>query len=170
MTFPDVTNAPPRSPGDIGKTGVLWRPQLNQAGGTASGGGGSNVTIEVSGPLLRGLAPAFIAGMLDEIKYLVASQVLADWQQNMDRAFRHPTPYYETQVLVQQVREDQVVHDRGIAYGPWLEGVSTRNQVSRFKGYGSLRRAVESVVRHKAAPIIDRVVNQTLRRMMGGGG
>lgn len=147
----------------------MWRPQLNQPGGAASDGGGSNITIEVSGPLLQGLAPAFIAGMLDEIKYLVASQVLADWQQNMDRAFRHPTPYYETQVLVQQVREDQVVHDRGLIYGNWLEGTSSRNRTTRFKGYGSLKRAVDSAVR-KAPRIIDRVVTQTLRRMMGGGG
>lgn len=33
------------------------------------------------------------------------------------------------------------VHDSNVIYGPWLEGVSSRNQSSRFKGYGMFRKA-----------------------------
>lgn len=33
-----------------------------------------------------------------------------------------------------------VISDGGVVYGPWLEGVGSRNQSTRFKGYFSFRR------------------------------
>jgi hypothetical protein len=33
------------------------------------------------------------------------------------------------------------IHDSGVVYGPWLEGVGTRNATSRFKGYAMFRNA-----------------------------
>lgn len=169
MTSPiDVTSAPVRRPGETGKTGIFWRPGLSQSGGGGgSGGGATDIVIDVSGPFFAGQAPGFVTQMLDDIKYYIVSQVLADWQLNMDRSFKHPTPYYETQVMVQRVSTDWVVHDRGIIYGPWLEGVSLRNQTTRFKGYASMRRAVQSVVRHKARPIVNRIVREYVGRMNG---
>ena len=35
------------------------------------------------------------------------------------------------------------IGDGGVVYGPWLEGTSSRNQVSRFKGYASFRRTAQ---------------------------
>jgi len=32
------------------------------------------------------------------------------------------------------------IDDGGVVYGPWLEGVGSRNQTTRFKGYASFRR------------------------------
>ena len=34
------------------------------------------------------------------------------------------------------------VYDGGTIYGPWLEGVSSRNQRTRFKGYSHFRRTL----------------------------
>ena len=34
-------------------------------------------------------------------------------------------------------------HPKRVIYGPWLEGVSSRNQTTRFKGYASFRRTEE---------------------------
>tara|TARA_R110002020_G_scaffold120129_2_gene273692 strand:- start:4930 stop:5358 length:429 start_codon:yes stop_codon:yes gene_type:complete len=33
-----------------------------------------------------------------------------------------------------------VIHDSDVVYGPWLEGTSTRNQSTQFKGYASFRK------------------------------
>lgn len=33
-----------------------------------------------------------------------------------------------------------VIHDSGVIYGGWLEGTSSRNKTTRFKGYGSFRK------------------------------
>ncbi len=162
MTAPiDVTDAPVRQPG---QTGVFYRPGLTNPNptGNVNPGPSGPVVIAVSGPFFT-TAPALVARMLDEMKFHVAAQALADVQYNLDRSIRHPTPYYETQIMVQQRRvDDWVVHDRGIAYGPWLEGLSSRNRTTRFKGYFSFRRAVQSAGQKApqvVAPIARRFVD-----------
>jgi hypothetical protein len=102
----------------------------------------------------------------DEIKYVVAWQGHAEARQIMDASFRRPTPYYEVQVTVEPRGEEMVVHDRGIVYGPWLEGVSRRNQVSRFKGYHSFRRATQAL-RPRAVQLARHALPPFLRRMNG---
>ena len=37
------------------------------------------------------------------------------------------------------------IDDSGVEYGPWLEGVSSRNETTRFKGYHSFRRVGQSL-------------------------
>lgn len=37
------------------------------------------------------------------------------------------------------------VHDSRVVYGPWLEGTSSRNQTTRFKGYAMFRQAREKL-------------------------
>ena len=32
-----------------------------------------------------------------------------------------------------------MIHDGNVVYGPWLEGISSRNDTSSFKGYGQFR-------------------------------
>jgi len=40
------------------------------------------------------------------------------------------------------------VHDSGIVYGPWLEGVGSRNYpVTRFKGYSTFRKVRQEIER-----------------------
>ena len=35
------------------------------------------------------------------------------------------------------------IDDNGVIYGPWLEGTSSRNETTRFKGYSTFRRAAQ---------------------------
>jgi hypothetical protein len=88
-----------------------------------------------------------------------ADQIIDDWSEMvmdhyardglaeigrwMDQFFKEPTPYYETQVTVDAAFRNRVIHDRGIVYGPWLDGSGTRNKTSRFKGYPHWRRTVQ---------------------------
>ncbi len=37
------------------------------------------------------------------------------------------------------------VHDSKVVYGPWLEGVSSRNETTRFKGYAMFRNATQKL-------------------------
>ena len=165
--IPNVTHAPVRRPGD-GKTGLLYRPQLNTqnaAGGYSTYTGPTGpVEVLLSGPFFTSAMPSLIAVMLDEMKFAVASQVLADVQYNLDRSIRNPTPYYETQIMVQQRVDDWVVHDRGVSYGPWLEGTSSRNRTTRFKGYASFRRALQDAAT-KAPQIVASVAARFVNRM-----
>jgi hypothetical protein len=122
------------------------------------------VDVDTHGPLFDGRAQAAVHAFLDEAKQEVAQQGLADVHQLLDLSIRNPTPYYETQILTERVGADWVVHDRGIVYGPWLEGVGSRNKTTRFKGYWSFRR-VTTVLRMKAHGIAERVLHRYLGRM-----
>lgn len=163
MTIIDVTHAPVRRPGDVG---TFYRPQVhtgNPPGRTVYAGPPGPVQIVLSGPFFAVAPSSIVAAMLDEMRYYVAAQALADVAFNLDRSLRNPTPYYETQIILQRRVDDWVVHDRGVAYGPWLEGVSSRNRTTRFKGYASFRRAVQSAG-GKAPAIIARVAQRFVDR------
>lgn len=117
----------------------------------------------VRGPLFTGQAQRAAAELCDAIEYTVAWQARAEAGQIMNGAFRNPTPYYEVQVTVEPRGEEMVVHDRGIAYGPWLETGATRRN-SSFRGYHSFRRATQAVL-PKVAALVAHVMPPFLRRM-----
>jgi hypothetical protein len=117
-----------------------------------------------SGPIFNGQAPAVIAAYLDDVLTEVGGQGLADVHQILNENIKRPTPYYETQIISQRVSVDQVVHDRGIIYGPWLEGTSTRNQTTRFKGYHAFRNARNNLVA-KVPELADHVFQKYLPRL-----
>ena len=121
--------------------------------------------VTVSGPLFDGRAATAARELCDQIEYTVAWQAYAEARQVMDASFRHPTPYYEVQVTVQPRGEEMVVHDRGIAYGPWLEG-GARSRPSRFRGYHSFRRATAAVL-PQVGRLVQNLIGPFLRRMNG---
>jgi hypothetical protein len=104
-----------------------------------------DVEIIMRGPVLDGSAPVQVDEWLEQAKDDVAARAYAQVMTNLDQSIKRPTPYYETQIIIQTLQTDRVVHDRGIVYGPWLEGVSSRNRTTRFKGYASFRRAKQDV-------------------------
>jgi hypothetical protein len=100
-----------------------------------------HTSVTAHGPLFDGNVPAVVDQYLADLKQQVAMQVLADVHYVLDRRIQHPTPYYETQVVAIQTGRDWDVNDRGVIYGPWLEGTSWRNSTTRFKGYHAFREA-----------------------------
>lgn len=121
----------------------------------------ANVTI--SGPFFDERNSAARHQMEDEGLNRVGGQGLADVHQNLDTSLRNPTPYYETQITSERSGDEQIVHDRGIIYGPWLEGTGSRNETTRFKGYASFRRAaqqLEGQVPGLLVPVVDRCVER----------
>ena len=54
------------------------------------------------------------------------------------------------------------IHDSLVVYGPWLEGVSSRNQRSRFKGYHMFRNAFQQLEKIK----VD-VIKKWVSRLVG---
>jgi hypothetical protein len=99
--------------------------------------------VIVSGPFFDGRTAAALPRICQEIQDQIAAQASADVHMWMERFFRNPTPYYETQVTTQRAGDTTVVHDRGVIYGPWLAGEGSRNQTTRFKGYAHWRLATQ---------------------------
>lgn len=103
------------------------------------------VEVNVSGPLFDGRAPSVFVAMADDCRREVAAQASAYVHTILNARIQNPTPYYETQIITQRRANSFIVHDRGIVYGPWLEGVGSRNKTTRFKGYSAFRTAKQQV-------------------------
>lgn len=126
-----------------------------------------NIDLTRHGPLITGASDRVVADMVREIEQRVGAQALSEVQHILDQRIKDPTPYYETQIIMERVRGDLVVHDRDIVYGPWLEGISQRNMVTSFKGYAAFRTAAQRMERRLAEPIVDRVVAEYVPRLEG---
>jgi hypothetical protein len=62
--------------------------------------------------------------------------------------FKQPTGYYESHVHIRNSTHGLRVEDggnNGPVYGPWLEGVGSRNNTTRFKGYHAFRNAAQAL-------------------------
>jgi hypothetical protein len=121
-------------------------------------------TITATGPLFTGGAARVGRDIAQEAAWLIGTKANSEVHLLLDRSIKHPTPYYETQVTQQRRGDDVVVHDRGVIYGPWLEGTSSRNQSTRFKGYASFRRATQAVDKQAVGWIAD-VAQRYVSRM-----
>jgi hypothetical protein len=124
------------------------------------------IEIVATGPIVTGRAGPIVTQMLEEAQREVAAQASADVHGFMNATFKNPTPYYETQVNTAQRGRDLVVNDRNIVYGPWLEGVGSRNKTSRFKGYANWRRTFQGLA-PKVQPLIDAAVRRFMSRLEG---
>lgn len=119
-------------------------------------------SVKISGPLLTGHDAMVIKSFLLEAEDEVAAQASAHVHQFLDGSIKHPTPYYETQITTQRLAGDAVVNDRGVVYGPWLEGTSRMNAATRFKGYHSFQRAGVATKKD-----VSRIVLAVMRRYIG---
>ena len=126
------------------------------------------VTVDVTarGPLFDGRADGYVAGYATEARQEVARYAKNRWTGQLVQVIRRPTPYYWTQLRVDERPGASVVHDGGMVYGPWLEGTSSRNRTTRFKGYRSAR-IVTQQVQARAVEIAESVLPRWLARMRG---
>lgn len=92
----------------------------------------------------------------DELAELGAELI----RSNLDHVLRNPTGYYRSRV---QAERDRIT-DSGVVYGPWLEGVGSRNRTTRFKGYFTFRRTTQQI-ETQAGPVAERVVGQHTERL-----
>jgi hypothetical protein len=123
------------------------------------------IRVIARGPLFRGVDEHVVDAYLDEAQQTIAQTGYADLRVAMDRAFVTQTPYYARMVQIETQLNDLVIRDGGVVYGPWLEGVGSRNYpVTRFKGYRHWRR-VRSALRRKAPEIARQILPRYLNRL-----
>ena len=120
-------------------------------------------TVTINGPFFDDRNPAAMRQLEDDGLNRLGGQGLANVHTLLDGALQNPTPYYETQLMTERQGSDQIVHDRGIIYGPWLEGVGSRNATTRFKGYHHFRIATQQLevqAEQLLGPLVDQAVGR----------
>jgi hypothetical protein len=119
-----------------------------------------------AGPMMSQGASGIVRNTLDEACREVIQTASAGVHTILNARIKHPTPYYETQITVETMPGTYIVHDRGIVYGPWLEGTSGRNQVTRFKGYHAFSESY-SIVADSADDIVEPFFDRARAKLDG---
>jgi hypothetical protein len=102
---------------------------------------------DYNGPLFDFRARRVFNQFRDELEEESAEYVLDHIKGTFHTSFKQPTGYYESNV---RIKNDNEVWDGGLGgpvYGPWLEGVGSRNNTTRFKGYHAFRKAAQALER-----------------------
>ncbi len=120
-------------------------------------------TVTVRGPIFDGRAvaatKAYVRAAVSEVGDEAESLV-----HSAAGVFKNPTGAYESRINTRVSGQQALVTDSNSVYGPWLEGVGSRNQTTRFKGYHFWRKAGQQAQR-KAKPIANRVLGRFIGRM-----
>lgn len=104
------------------------------------------------GPMFSGKTAVAMHTYADQVGYKVATYAEDMVQERLRQVLQHPTGYYQSRISVDRAGTGYRVSDGGVVYGPWLEGTSSRNQSTRFKGYSTFRRT-KALVDRKAPQI-----------------
>jgi hypothetical protein len=97
-------------------------------------------SVKFSGPIFDGRALAACEALTVAAKEEIGKEGVTMIQSSLDQVLQHPTGYYRSQIQYDTAEADTVIGDGGVVYGPWLEGVGSRNSpVTRFPGYHTFR-------------------------------
>lgn len=117
------------------------------------------IRVDTTGPIADGSAVMIVDRMADDITEDVGQAVFNAVKSRLRQVLKNPTGYYESRVVTNTQSDSVEISDGGVIYGPWLEGESSRNSQTRFKGYHTFREVsqkMESEAVHMADDIVSR--------------
>ena len=121
-------------------------------------------SVRASGPIVDGRALKHAERARIAIQNDVAEATFNEVQDLLSGSLKNPTGYYESRIRTNRARTSNELSDSGVVYGPWLEGTSSRNQTSRFKGYATFRRATRKI-EQRAGQIAAVTIRPYIQRM-----
>jgi hypothetical protein len=121
-------------------------------------------TVTVTGPLFTGAADRLTEQACADLARDLAETGDRLVHANLTGSLRHPTGFYQSHVQATGGGRDWQINDSGVIYGPWLEGVGSRNRTTRFKGYASFRRAGQEL-QHRAPSLADAAAAELVRKI-----
>lgn len=127
-----------------------------------------SITVDFQGPLFDGRAERAMQDACDDAREDIAASAEERVLMGTSASFKTRTPYYETRITTTRVSSEvSLVHDQGVIYGPWLEGVGSRNRPRPgFPGYGHWRKAKQAIGA-RAPQIAEAAVRRHLPEMGG---
>lgn len=120
------------------------------------------IDAKVSGPFFDGRIETQISSALDETEEEVGRYGVSRIHIELGTVLKNPTGFYQSRIQTERQFDTSVINDAGVIYGPWLEGVSSRNSITRFKGYATFRR-MWVVIDKEAQRIAETVFQRRLK-------
>lgn len=121
----------------------------------------AEMKVSYHGPIfVPGLPESVMRSAVHDIEEDLGEEGARMVRANLDHVLKHPTGFYRSNVTY----ESDLITDNGVVYGPWLEGVGSRNRTTRFKGYWIFRRTTQELDR-RAESIADPAIEQAVRRL-----
>lgn len=138
-----------------------------------------SVRIETKGPIFSKRGPAII----QEAVHVAVKELVSLGEERLAQTLR-PRPagvylsvteagrgkastgHYRRNISGRVSNLHGLITDGGVVYGPWLEGVSSRNATTRFKGYASFRK-VGDWLQKQARRVANAHVKRLVRRLGG---
>lgn len=123
-----------------------------------------SVDVTFSGPLFTENPDKVVSDILDRVETELGEVVVDQIKARLDSVLQNPTGYYKSNITASNRADSILVSDRGVVYGPWLEGVGSRNKSTSFKGYSTFRRVTQEV-NAQAAQYAEPIVERELGRL-----
>jgi hypothetical protein len=129
------------------------------------------VIVTTHGPLFTSANQTIPRKMLRDIERDVAEATQRLVQEKGQASFRYERKTYNVpgkwraSIHTDLSSDHAIVTDGGIVYGAWLEGVSSRNETTRFKGYFMWRRSLQAMRRGRAEKIAQPIVDRAVREL-----
>lgn len=138
-----------------------------------------NINVKASGPIFDGKAPAVITKAGED----TVTEAVELGMEHLGELLRpRPSGVYLSVAEAQKGHAStgnyrrnlhdvvQSLHgridDSSVVYGPWLEGVSSRNESTRFKGYASFRRTKDWLEARMPA-ILKKNIDRAIAKLNG---
>lgn len=144
---------------------------LSRAGTQIRGAGGRFAPssdwfkVDIQGPLFDARGPKALhnaqLAMSEKIATAAQRHLLTAGVGHFRYEKKPPTYWFAHNVEVERVRDQHFVHADRVIYGPWLEGTSSRNRTTRFKGYRLFRKAAQATER-----ALSRILNPEERKLL----
>ena len=126
--------------------------------------------VDCKGPLFDGTAEKVVVELKDAIAKTGAEWAETDLRDKpMDKTGRARGGFQANLRVVQKSAGWSVPGPmvKGVAWAPWLEGISPRNKSTKFKGYHLFRDARQALEDGQAQRIADEKLQEYLPRIGG---
>ncbi len=123
-----------------------------------------SIQIKKSGGVVSGKAKVVISNAIEEVNEDIGQEAYNRVQQLLGASLKSPTGYYQSQIVTNVQSNTLEISDGGIVYGPWLEGTSSRNETTGFKGYHTFRTVMQEMEK-SADKIADKAIGKAVKRL-----
>lgn len=131
----------------------------------------TSIKVDLGGPLFEGKDRPIMEAANRDAKRDLAEWGKSEVKQAALKKPKHPKGRYSEATTIHDFRKGLTIMAKHpqVLYGPWLEGTSSRNESTRFKGY-RIYKQVKGRMRKKMLALVQGRYDRAVEELNGGGG